>query len=351
MTNSVKMLRTAVQAQSTLRCERQTQRPLFMPAIYEHKGFFIDETPSSIARDAKLLAAGVLKEYEMLTPDALTIGIDVYNLEAEAVGCEVTYYDGDDISIPGIGPGNHIIEVGEDLSSRKIPNPKTAGRMGVNIEAARQVVNELNNVVWIRGAVSGPFSLAVSMVGAEALFLATLDDPGFVHALLAYCVEIIRAYGKAYIDVGADVIIFDSQASADLLPPDMYEEFILPRMQHLVSYFNDLGVSDVPLIIGGETTPLVDLLIASGANNLLCDYTSDWSVWYEKCKAKKVAVRRNIDSAFILKGSPDEVYDLARRCIEEAMGYPGYIMGTAVVPYGSPTENLLAVKQACLDAG
>jgi uroporphyrinogen decarboxylase len=28
----------------------------------------------------------------------------------------------------------------------------------------------------------------------------------------------------------------------------------------------------------------------------------------------------------------------------------GFIMGTAVIPFGTPKENVLAVKQACLDA-
>ena len=342
--------RTAGHVQSTLRCERQTPRPLFLPAIYEHKGFFIDETPSCLSRDAKLLTTSILKEYELLNADALTIGVDVYNLEAEAAGCEVTFYEGDDTSIPGISPNAHVVKVGEDLSSRKIPNPSTDGRMPVNIETAGQVVNELGGEVWIRGAASGPFSLAVSMVGAESLFLATIDDPDFVHSLLKHCVEIIKTFGKAYIDVGADVIIFDSQASADLLPPDMYEGFILPRMQELVSYFKEQGVRDVPLIIGGETTPLIDMLIASGANNLLCDFTSDWSLWRDKCREKKVAVRRNISSSFIQTNSPEDIYQVAQQCIQESEGYPGYIMGTAVIPYGTPTENLLAIRQACIDA-
>ena len=35
---------------------------------------------------------------------------------------------------------------------------------------------------------------------------------------------------------------------------------------------------------------------------------------------------------------------------EESEGYSGFIMGTAVIPYGTSTENLLAVKRACLDA-
>jgi len=342
-------LRTAKSIQKTLQCEQRGRTCAFMPAIYEHKGWFIDETPSTIARDADLLTAGVLKEYELLTPDALTIGIDVYNLEAEAVGCKVTYYEGEDTSIPGISPDHHVIKNREDLLSCATPNPLRDGRMPVKIEAARCVVREVGDKVWVRGAVSGPFSLAVSLMGSEALFIATLDDPDFVHALMAYTVDIIKAFGQGYIDAGADVILFDSQASADLLPPSMYEKFVLHPMQTLVAYFNSQGVTDVPLIIGGTTTPLIDMLMATGCNNLLCDFKSDWSVWLEKCRINNKAVRRNMDSNYILHSHPDEIYQTALKMIEESENYPGYIMGTAVIPYGTPTENLLAIKQACID--
>jgi len=34
--------------------------PLFLPAIYEHKAWFIGSTPSAIARDANLLTRALL---------------------------------------------------------------------------------------------------------------------------------------------------------------------------------------------------------------------------------------------------------------------------------------------------
>lgn len=335
--------------ESLLRCDNHEKIPLYMPAIYEHKAWFIDSTPSKASRDPDLFTKGVLTEFEQIGPDALTIGIDVYNLEAEAAGCTVTFYEGDDTSIPGIRPGDHIVKLGDDLQNQPIPSPATDGRMPVNIEVAKRVVHELGNDVWVRGAISGPFSLAISLMGAEDLFLTTLDDPQFVHDLLAHAGRIIKSFGQAYIDVGADVIMFDSQASPDLLSPKMYAEFVLPVMQDLITSFQQQGVKDVPLIIGGNTTRLIDSLLATGANNLLCDFTADWSKWLPKCQAAKRAVRRNMDPRFVETAKPDDIYQRAQQVIAEAEAYPGFIVGTAVVPFGTPTENMLAIKQACLD--
>ena len=128
---------------SVLNCQSTLDRPLYMPAIYEHKAFFVDDTPSNVSRDADLLARAVLAEYAALEPDAITVGVDVYNLEAEAAGCTVSFYEGDDTSIPGISPGNHAVNPDEDLSQRPVPNPLADGRMPINIAATEQVVREL----------------------------------------------------------------------------------------------------------------------------------------------------------------------------------------------------------------
>lgn len=342
-------LRTEVEA--TLRCERPRAVPLFLPAIYEHKAAFIDSTPTAISRDANLLTRALLAEYAAIQPDALVVGVDVYNIEAEAVGSTVTFYEGRDTSIPGISPGNHIVAIGTDLAAARLPNPLRDGRMPVNLAAARAVRKELGDDFWLRGAVSGPFSLAISLVGAETLFIACLDQPEWVHGCLDYASRIIREFAKGYIDAGVELIMFDSQASPELLSPSMYEEFVLPVTRELVGWAQTQGVRDVPLIIGGNTTKIVDLLVQTGANNLLCDFTADFDEWSGAVCSAPRAFRRNISPRLLEKAPAEEIYEVARREVARGRDVPGFIMGTAVVPFGTPTQSILAVKQACLDAG
>ncbi|HYD84940.1 MAG TPA: uroporphyrinogen decarboxylase family protein [Opitutus sp.] len=341
---------TRAEVESVLRCAAPRPVPLFLPAIYEHKAWFIGSTPSAISRDANLLTRAMLAEFEAIGPDALAIGVDVYNLEAEAVGCTVTFYDGADTSIPGIKPGNHIVHVGDDLSNARLPNPLKDGRMPVNLAAARAVRAAVGDNYWLRGAVSGPFSLAISLVGAEALFVASLDEPEWVHSVLAYAGRIIKEFSKAYIDAGVELIVFDSQASPELLSPAMYEEFVLPVTTEFTAWAATQGVRDVPLIIGGNTTPIAEIQTRTGANNLLCDFTADFDEWSAICRSAGRSMRRNISPRLIETSTPDEIYAVARREVERGRDIPGFIMGTAVIPFGTPTENVLAVKRACLDA-
>ncbi|MGH8021311.1 MAG: uroporphyrinogen decarboxylase family protein, partial [Opitutaceae bacterium] len=318
--------------------------------IYEHKAWFIGSTPSAISRDAALLTKALLADYEALKPDALAVGVDVYNLEAEAVGCTVSFYEGADTSIPGIKPGNHIVHVGDDLAQARLPNPLKDGRMPVNLAAARNVRRALGGDFWLRGAISGPFSLAISLVGAEALFLACLDNPDWVRSCLDYSARIIREFAKGYIDAGAELIVFDSQASPELLSPPMYEEFVLPVTQEFVAWTASQGVRDVPLIIGGNTTPIAEMQTRTGGNNLLCDFTGDFDEWSAIARSAGRALRRNISPRLIETSTPEQIYEVARREVQRGKDLPGFIMGTAVIPFGTPTENVLAVKRACLDA-
>lgn len=341
---------TRAEIETVLRCTGPRQNPPFLPAIYEHKAAFIGSTPSAIARDSALLTRAVLAEFETIRPDALVVGVDVYNVEAEAVGCTVTFYEGADTSIPGISPGNHLIAVGDDLTNAPIPNPLEAGRMLVNLAAARAVRRAVGDNYWVRGALSGPFSLAISLVGAEAIFLACVDQPEWVRSCLDYAGRIIRAFARAYIDAGVELIIFDSQASPELLSPAMYEEFVLPVTQELVTWSAAQGVRDVPLIIGGNTTSIAETLALTGANNLLCDFTGDFEVWADVARASRRALRRNISPRFLETATPEQIYEAARDEIQKGRDLPGFIMGTGVIAFGTPTENILAVKQACLDA-
>jgi uroporphyrinogen decarboxylase len=341
---------TLAEVEAVLRCTAPARAPLFLPAIYEHKAWFIGRTPSAIARDPDLLTRALLAEYAAIGPDALTVGVDVYNVEAEAAGCPVVYHEGDDPSIPGLATGHFRLTVGDDPAALPVPNPLVAGRMPVNLAAARNVRRELGDDVWVRGALSGPFSLAIALVGTEELFLACLDQPDWVHRVLAHATRIIEAYARAYLDAGVGLILFDSQASPGLISPAMYEEFVLPVTRTFIQWAAAQGVRDVPLIIGGNTTAIAGLMAQTGANNLLCDYPADLDRMAAVCRDHGRAFRRNLPPRLLETAAPDEVYAAAAAELNRGRGLPGFMLGTAVIPFGTPLANILAVKRACRDA-
>ncbi len=328
-----------------LNCEPHDQVP-FLPAIYEHKGWFVGATPSRVARDQQLLTKAILAEHEQVQPDALTVGVDVYNVEAEAIGCHVTFYEGDDTSVPAIGSTGAVFQGTTDVASLRLPDPRKDGRMPLNIEVAEKIRNAVGSEVPVRGAVSGPFSLAAHLAGPEKFFFLTVMQPALVKELLHFAAEVIKLYGKAFIELGCGVVMFDSHASPDLLPPHVYTDLVLPPTRDVIEYYHQLGLAHVPLIIGGNTTKILDSYLGTGANNILCDTKADVAEFVRKCSASRKAFRRNISSSDFLEADSAEVYKRALKSLEESNGYPGFILGSAVLPYGTPLSHMTAMREA-----
>jgi uroporphyrinogen decarboxylase len=331
--------------EQALNCETSDRVP-FLPAIYEHKAWFIGETPSRVCRDADLLTKALLAEYERVQPDALTIGIDVYNVEPEAIGCKVVYYEGSDTSVPAIAPESVVFQGTDGVSSLKMPDPRKDGRMPLNIEVAGNIMRLLGKEIPIRAALSGPFSLAAHLTGLENLFMLVFTQPSLVHELLDFSCEVIKRYGQAFIDLGCGVVIFDSQASTELLSPLVYREFVLPRTRALIEHFHQQGVRNVPLIIGGNTTKMLDEYLETGANNLLCDARADVKEFLRKCSPARRAFRRNMDSTDFATIPSEAIFNRTLGCLKESEGYPGFILGTVIVPYGTPLSALDAARSA-----
>lgn len=334
--------------EQALRCEKPDQVP-FLPAIYEHKAWFVGETPSRLARDARLLEAALTAEYEQVQPDALTIGVDVYNVEAEAMGCQVTYYDDDPTAVPAISPTHTLFRALDGVSSLRMPDPDKDGRMPLFLDAARRMARTLGKEVPLRGAVSGPFSLAAHIAGFMEMHMLLVMQPSVAHELLDFAAEVIKRYGAAFVNAGCGVIVFDSHASPDLLSPSMYREFVLEPTRGIVEHFRHKGVNNVPLIIGGNTTSMLDEYLDTGASNILCDAKADPAVFLEKCFPRRRAFRRNLDSAKIGDATEEEIFRWARVSLEQSRGYEGFILGTGVLPYGVPLSHLAAIREAIRD--
>jgi uroporphyrinogen decarboxylase len=322
---------------------RPADRVPFCPAVYEHKAALIGETPSRMSRDAALFEKAIVREIVVYQPDMVVVGCDVYNVEAEAAGCEVQFYDSNDV--PSIF--ETIIAPGDSISGLKVPDPEKDGRMPVNLEAGERIQRQFGRERIIRGALSAPFSLASELAGPEPLLLALMDRPKWVSELLAFSASVIKAYGKAFVERGLGVILFDSHASPPLVSPELYRKIILPPTAGVIRYFrSDLKVPLVPYIMGGETSLLLDSMLETGANNILCDFKSDLGYFVNYLEDKPVLLRANLDPYFLLTSSLDQIKAKVRQLLSVGRRHPGFMLGTGILPYDMLPERIIAVREA-----
>jgi uroporphyrinogen decarboxylase len=327
----------------TLSLESADKVP-FVPAVYEHKARLVGRSPSEVCRDLDLLGEALEKEIEVYDPDALTVGLDVYNVEAEAAGCEIRYF-GRDPDVPAVAAP--LLGGPADLGKLGRLDPSRDGRMPLFLEAAARAYRAHGRDLIVRGAVTGPFSLASAVAGSEGLLVATVEDPAFVRRIVDWAARTAVDLGTAFLERGVEPVLFDSKASPAAASPRVFREFVLPAYRDvIIPALRRAGARWAPLIIGGDTTPILEDLVLTGAPQLLCDAGADLEMFLKKCREERRALRASVDARLVHGGPPEAIRAEARRILEAAEGQPGFLFGCGVVAYDCEPRNVIALREA-----
>jgi uroporphyrinogen decarboxylase len=325
---------------------RAVDRTPFCPAVYEHKAALVGVSPSEMCRDAALFEQAIVREVEVYEADMLVVGCDVYNVEAEAAGCGVRYPGSNDV--PAVE--RRVLRPGADISRLELPDAEKSGRMPLHLEVGRRIQNRFGQERIVRGALSAPFSLACELVGPEGLLVALIDRPDWVSELLSFTAEIAISYGGAFARRGLGIILFDSHAAPPLTSPEVFRRLILPPTSRVVRYFrHELGLPLVPYIMGGDTASLLDDIVATGTNNILCDYRADLDLFVERLKDEPLFLRANMDPGFLAAQPAEKIKAKVGEILSVGRRHPRFLMGTGILPYNIAPEKVIAVREAVED--
>jgi uroporphyrinogen decarboxylase len=319
----------------------------FVPTIYEHAGALIGLSPSKLSQSSKLIVDAQLAAYEKYRHDLITVGVDIYNVEAEAIGCKVELFQSNDI--PGISHG--IIENKTQFSKLKIPNPSRDGRMNVMIEASSRIKSQLKDEVLVGGTIVGPFTLAAILRGIEPFLLDSFSDPEFFTDLLNFSVKVGERYGEALISRGLGVAINESFCSKPFLSDEMYSKFVFPVHKKIIKSFRRRGLKNIGLIIGGDTDSFSSKLVQTGTSILIADFNTDQKNYKKIASQSGVVLRGNVDPTLLELGTTQELIESTNKVLK--IGKPGgrFLLGTGVVPYGAKPENILTIKNLVMSRG
>ncbi|OHB64263.1 MAG: hypothetical protein A2Y77_04385 [Planctomycetes bacterium RBG_13_62_9] len=316
----------------------------FAPSVYEHAARVIDESPWDVSRDVQWLARGHIEAYRLYQHRPIVVGIDIYNLEAEAYGATVTRPSGQ--GIPAIC--DHPFSTARELIDLEPFDPQSAGRVPLTIEAAGRVAAECPGAD-VRVPLSGPFSLAANLVGFENLLYEVHRTPDLVaRALLAlvtgqvrFCQEIVRH--------GLGIAFFESAAAPPLLSPANFRDIELPALKAIMAQTSVLVSHPVPCIMGGDTLPILDHILATGTGYICCPAETDQRGFMEKMKAHpQVFTRINMDPGPITANDYDAIQKEVDRVVALAQGRTGVCIGTGCLPFEADPQMVLKTKEYVL---
>ena len=312
----------------------------FAPSVYEHAARLVDERPWTVSRDPELLFRGQAEGFRRYGHSPVVVGIDIYNLEAEAYGAEVAEPSGNGIPAVTGHLGSSV-----DAVLALGPLDPAAGRIPMVIEVGRRLVREFPQAD-VRIPVSGPFSIAGNLIGIQALLEGVALEPERTRTALAHLVEGQERFCQAVVAGGLDIAFFESAAAPPLLSPRMFREVELPPLMDIINRAARIVRHPVPCIIGGDTAPILDAILETGTGYVICPSETDQQVFVRKIWDRTdVTVRINTSPEVIVRGTPYGIRAEVDRILELVRGRDNVCLGTGGLPYETPPENVLMIRE------
>jgi uroporphyrinogen decarboxylase len=310
------------------------------PAIYEHAAAVIHRTPWETSRNEELFFAAHAAAYRLYRQTPIMPGIDIYNLEAEAYGGVVRNPGGS--GIPAIT--QPTCRSAAELARLRPIDPCTDGRLPMAIRVARRLADEFPEAV-VRVPVSGPFSIASSLMGFEGLLCEVATAPEAVAAALMHLVDGQVAFAEELKRQGVDATFFESAACPPLLSPALFRRVELPALMAVMTRMAAVLGRPVPCIIGGNTAPILDAILETGTRYVVAPHETDQAAFLRILWDKTdVRVRVNLDVEVISRGPWQRIQAAADHVVELVRGRPNVCLGTGALPYETPPEHVLRLR-------
>ncbi len=301
----------------------------FSPSVYEHAAHIIGRTPWEVSRDGELLYEAHATAWRRYHHSPIVVGVDIYNLEAEAYGATVGRPDGH--GIPAIS--GHICEKMMDVLMLKPLDAQADGRIPAFLDVAERLARDLPEAD-VRVPVSGPFSIASNLVGFETLLMATIAEPEGAISALRYLAEVQVDLVKAIAKRGLDIAFFESAAAPPLISPGLFRDVELPALTAVIRGAEKAVGHPVPCVIGGDTLPILDGMLETGTGYLICPCETDQPAFMEAMEPHpEVMVRVNTRPEIVSEGNLESVYAEVDRVMELACSREKSCIGTGALPY------------------
>jgi uroporphyrinogen decarboxylase len=314
----------------------------FNPSVYEHAARFTGRTPYEVSRNAELMFEGHRAAYLEYRHTPVVVGIDIYNLEAEAYGARV--------ESPG---ADGIPAIREPLSGTldeilTIPpfDPPRDGRIAMVIDVGRRLAASLPEAD-VRIPVAGPFSIAFNLRGIGRLCEDAALRPDDVARLLMRLAENQAVFARAVAAAGLDVAFFESAAAPPLLSPRQFHRIELPALTRILELTASVVGHPVPCIMGGNTVHILDDILSTGTGYVVCNVETHQQRFVDRLCATHphVKVRINMDPGIVACQDRRRIYGEVDRILAIAAGRPNCLMGTGCLPLETPPENIRIIRE------
>ncbi|MBU1194315.1 MAG: methylcobamide--CoM methyltransferase [Proteobacteria bacterium] len=153
---------------------------------------------------------------------------------------------------------------------------------------------------------TGPVSLATSLIEPMVLYKAMGKEPALVHEFMQFLCENLIFFGRLMLQAGADVLtVSDPSASGNILGPKGFEAFALPYINQILDALKD-HCSPTMVHICGDLKPVFSKLQDLHTRAISIDSATSIAPLLSVLRKDQVIVG-NVSTHLLMKGTPRQV--------------------------------------------
>lgn len=232
----------------------------------------------------------------------------------------------------------YAIESVDEWRSLK-PLDFSTGRCRVVLDALRLLADRHDGIPII-GNLTGPMSLAGSLLEPSVLYKELRRKPEAARALLDFCADQLLAFGLQQIQAGADAIaISDPSGTGEILGPRLFNDYEVPALNRIITGIRAAHPAAGLIVhICGKMHKVFEPL-----KNVPCDALSfDAVVSLKSARAQfpHTSLMGNVSTFALESATPEKIATLTRQCRRHGADIiaPACGMGNA-----SPLVNVQAM--------
>ncbi len=244
----------------------------------------------------------------------------------------------------------------EDVWKLKLPDVKTAGIVPLILQFAKLQEEHGWPITFPSG---GILTRLGYITDVERMCRWMIKKPELVHRLCQLITDFHVELGKCWVDTfgGPERMIPQTGApteSNQIISPKQFEEFFLPYQKEVHKKIFALGIKHVHTHVCGEQNLNLPLWaqIPHGSPGIL-SFGHEVDLEVASKYFPNDIIMGNVEPAVIQMGTPEQVYELSRICIEKGKKHPGgFVLAPGCeMPTKAPPYNVWMMRKAINDFG
>ncbi|MEN6325415.1 MAG: MtaA/CmuA family methyltransferase [Syntrophomonas sp.] len=191
---------------------------------------------------------------------------------------------------------------------------------------------------------TGPVSLASSLIEPMTFFKAMGKQPEIVHEFLSFVAENLIRLGRSLLQAGAQIInIADPSGTGEILGPHRFREFALPYINLILADLEGSYQASMVHICGRLSSIFAEI---NQLQTKAISIDSTTSITKLKSALDNKIIVGNVSTLLLQNGQPDRVKAVALNCLQKGVAVLSPACGISTA---TPLANLQAMVSAVHD--